>query len=220
MSHQYFWGGLPIPSNTAADDWVPDPNVEYLGASFLVIIRIASSFLGPFDVLFTSSFVRVKGGAPVSRIMKEYSSISFPEGYPLNILSRLARFDWKQQSSGGMDLRVFSPPNATTPVAELTGLYSLPLDLSIPLANTTALGPLIQDFFSSVQTVKNSDTGSVASNYVRNFFTYSTKATLAVFTTLSSPTGDLSPFFRGVIPIGSVFSGGLLGVRVDPYSPS
>eukprot|EP00884_Botryococcus_braunii_P000207 jgi/Botrbrau1/10187/Bobra.116_1s0004.1 len=220
MSHQYFWFGLPIPRVTAADDWVPDPNIEYLGGSVLTILRFTSSFLGPFDLLIVSSFVQVKNGAPVSRIMQEYSSINIPKGYPLNNPIRSARFDWKQQSSGGMDLRVFSPPNATTPVAELTGIYSLPLDLTIPLANTTALGPLIQEFFSSVQTVKNPETVSITSTYVKNYFSYSTQGTLVVFRTLSSPNGELSPFFRNVVPIGSDFSGGLFGVRVDPYIPS
>eukprot|EP00884_Botryococcus_braunii_P002306 jgi/Botrbrau1/12076/Bobra.0186s0004.1 len=52
MSFQYFWVGVPYPSITAADDWIPDPNIQYLGATIVALHRFTSTFLGPsWDVV-------------------------------------------------------------------------------------------------------------------------------------------------------------------------
>jgi hypothetical protein len=80
--------------------------------------------------------------------------------------AKLARFEWKQQASGGQSVRVFSPTNATTPVAEFTGLFTLPF--SVPISNTSFFDPLLRDLLSTVQTVKNPSTGGITSKYVRD----------------------------------------------------
>eukprot|EP00884_Botryococcus_braunii_P001363 jgi/Botrbrau1/11227/Bobra.0075s0023.2 len=212
---QYLWYAIPYPSVTSADDAFPDPNVNYLGLTTVVLVRYTSGDVGPYDALFTSSFVRVKNGTPVIRAMRAYTSRVVDElQYPF----KLARFEWKQQVSGGQNVRVFSPKNATTPLAEFTGIFTLPF--SVPISNTSVFDPLLKDLLSTVQTVKNPSTGEITSRYVRDAFWYSSQATLVAFTTLSSPSGEMDPFFKGVIPVGLAFLGGPSGLNVEPYIPT
>eukprot|EP00884_Botryococcus_braunii_P017753 jgi/Botrbrau1/4661/Bobra.33_2s0032.1 len=172
---QIIWFAVPTPGVTAADDMVKDPNIHYLGITTVAIIRYSTSLWGPYDLLITTAVSRIKDGPPVFRIMQLYSSAVAPTliSNPLQSPGELARFEWKTQISGALDLKVFSPPNATTPVAELTGIYKLPV--GVPITNTTLLGPLADEFFSIYQTNR-----TITSEYVKSSFSFSTSATLGI----------------------------------------
>jgi hypothetical protein len=131
---------------------------------------------------------------------------------PQQLPGNLSKFEYKTHESNSLDLKIFCPPNASVPTVELTGLTYLPFGL--PLPNTTVFGPLFAQFLATTNTARDPSTGSITSKIAKT--TYSILSTLKVgaFTSITSPSGELSAFFKGILPVGLGYTGGLFAV--DP----
>jgi hypothetical protein len=107
--------------------------------------------LGLAQVLISGSSAKIGSGPVEGRYTQAFSSAVPPTNpkSPLHVPHRLAKFVWINRADGGKDLKLYSPPDSTSPVISITGLYSVPF-VCIPVPSGIFSALRLTTFLQSV----------------------------------------------------------------------
>lgn len=165
--------------------------------------------------LFEGASARVGNGPAAGRVTQAYSSAvppTLPE-YPERIPHRLARFDWRHRSDGATDLKIFSPPNNTSPVFSIYGLSHLPfISFSITPSLVSALN-LNTRFVQSV--VDEYDTDAPILGHVIVEASFVGSASIALYSNFE--TSDALDMDGGFYNLGLYIYNATTTIKVLPY---
>lgn len=160
---------------------------------------------------------RVGKGPNALRATQAFSSAvppTLPE-FPLHVPHRLARFEWAHRSDGGTDLKLYSPPNSSSPIFSVWGLGTVPFikfPIGYELLPATGIGKVFQSVVDSYDPL-----GPIR-GYVAGEAGYEGTGGISLYSRFE--TSDALDLDGGFYNVGFYIEKAITKFTVQPYPPA